>query len=324
MESNKYPDIDDKQKKIDSLWQVHEPPLSSLYKKEHSYYNFINNPMLLTASVRGRSHEHKGTFRDDHSAIEYLSDSGWSILTVADGAGSCQYSRQGSKIAIEEIIKNIKQCSELKDTNAVDTAIYDINKPENLKYITSIIHSTLYLGALETYKALESFSKKEGINVKDLSTTLLIALHKKVKGKHFIATFSIGDGLIGLYDKNNSIKLLSEPESGEFAGQTRFLDSRTFTPSEYESRIKMTVADDSNFTALILMTDGISDPKFDSSDLMKDIKIWDGLWEELSSEINKLDLEQSAKNICEWLKFKSPGHHDDRSISFLYNGGFYE
>lgn len=54
------------------LWEVHEPPEDSKLFKEHEFYKAITYKQndveykILAASRRGRSHEHNGSFRDDH------------------------------------------------------------------------------------------------------------------------------------------------------------------------------------------------------------------------------------------------------------------
>ncbi|MBX9243014.1 protein phosphatase 2C domain-containing protein, partial [Klebsiella pneumoniae] len=49
------------------------------------------------------SHEHVGSFRDDDYYLNFSDVSGWSVLLVADGAGSAKYSREGSRIVSETV-----------------------------------------------------------------------------------------------------------------------------------------------------------------------------------------------------------------------------
>ena len=46
---------------------------------------------IAACSQRGRSHEHAGTFRDDDFFVAQVADSNWSVLVVADGAGSAEF-----------------------------------------------------------------------------------------------------------------------------------------------------------------------------------------------------------------------------------------
>jgi hypothetical protein len=56
---------------------------------------------IAAASRRGRSHEHAGSFRDDDFYINHCQETGWSVMLVADGAGSAVNSREGSRIAVK-------------------------------------------------------------------------------------------------------------------------------------------------------------------------------------------------------------------------------
>jgi hypothetical protein len=90
-----------------------------------------------------------------------------------------------------------------------------------------------------------------------------------MKTKYVIASFWVGDGGIGIYNKEkNEVFVLGTPDSGEFAGQTRFLTmSDIFADGAYANRVKFKIVED--FTALVLMTDGITDPKFQTDNNLK-------------------------------------------------------
>ncbi len=51
--------------------------------------------------MRGRTHAMKGTCCDDDFTIGYHEKSKFHFIAVADGAGSAEFSRQGSKLAVE-------------------------------------------------------------------------------------------------------------------------------------------------------------------------------------------------------------------------------
>lgn len=74
-----------------------------------------------------------------------------------------------------------------------------------------------------------------------------------------------------------------------------------------------------DFTALMLMTDGISDPFFETDANLAKKEMWDKLWFNLSKEVEFTDdNEQSQYQLLNWLDFWSPGNHDDRTIAILY------
>lgn len=312
-----------RQKNIDSMWQVLEPNSELKYRKDHQFAQFMPSLGIGTVSVRGRSHEHNATFRDDHSLVERF-NSGWTLLAVADGAGSCRYSRKGSKIALETCLDYVRESIEKFNIPDVEKQINNLLNqeaaPESLgeaqHYLANFNQKVLFEAGKRAVRAIEIEveNSEEEVSYKDYSTTLLIAIHCEFGDRNFVSTFSIGDGLIGLIE-SNEVKLLCEPESGEFAGQTRFLDARAFKIEEYHSRIKTTISSD--LKALLVMTDGISDPKFDSYEDFSDINVWNALVDEISTQINPEDSAATETNLISWAQFKSPGHHDDRSISFL-------
>ncbi|MBK9225311.1 MAG: protein phosphatase 2C domain-containing protein [Flavobacterium sp.] len=59
---------------------------------------------MVVASKRGRSHANVGSFRDDDFAFKDFENTGWSVICAADGAGSAKLSREGSKIAVTELL----------------------------------------------------------------------------------------------------------------------------------------------------------------------------------------------------------------------------
>ena len=83
-------------------------------------------------------------------------------------------------------------------------------------------------------------------------------------------------------------------------------------------RLRFNIVDD--FTALFLMSDGVSDPKFETDANLNNPDKWDALWDDLKENGVELtdDNEASKDQLLEWLDFWSPGNHDDRTIAILY------
>ena len=138
-----------------------------------------------------------------------------------------------------------------------------------------------------------------------------------------MASFWVGDGAICLYDrKARSAKILGVPDEGEYAGQTRFLTMPEIfkDATALYQRLRFYVVDD--FTALFLMSDGVSDPKFETDANLNSPNKWDALWDDLKE--NGVDLiddnEASKDQLLDWLDFWAPGNHDDRTIAILYEG----
>ncbi|KAA6349268.1 hypothetical protein EZS27_003309 [termite gut metagenome] len=283
---------------------------------------------MVAASQRGRSHAHEGKARDDDFRLFFDESLEWYVMAVADGAGSAKYSRQGSKIACETVIDVCKE-NLAKLNKAFELQISEFQKnrsDENRKKTGDLLYEIIGAAAFQAYKNIEKEAMQgENKLIKDFSTTLLLSICKKFDFGWFTGAFWVGDGGIGIYNKETpSVKVLGEPDSGEFAGQTRFLTMpEIMQPAEIYRRLRFEVLDD--FTALILMTDGITDPKFETDANLNKIEKWNNLWEDLNGaneDQNKVDFsddnEQAADQLLRWLDFWSKGNHDDRTIAILF------
>lgn len=82
------------------------------------------------------------------------------------------------------------------------------------------------------------------------------------------AAFWMGDGAIAAYGPAGKVRVLGIPDSGEYAGQTRFLDESAVNDIEFNRRI--IIGKWSEISHLILMTDGVSDPKFETDNGLQD------------------------------------------------------
>lgn len=280
---------------------------------------------MVAASKRGRSHAQEGKPRDDDFRLVHT-DNGWYVMAVADGAGSAPYSREGSRIACEKALEHcILKLSCGKQLEA-DIKLYcdnlqDTDSEVALKKLGDAIYPIVVGAALKAHKAIDEEAKKQHKPMKQYATTLLLAICKKFDFGWFIATFWVGDGAIGLYDRQgHTVKILGQPDEGEFAGQTRFLTMPDIfkDPRGLYQRMRLIIAKD--FTALMLMTDGVSDPKFETDANLQNVERWDELWDDLKAGgVELTDDNEAAKDqLLQWLDFWSPGNHDDRTIAILY------
>ncbi len=315
-----------------SLWQEKQSDKNDPYWKPDSASQFLkveSTGLLLkterkdvvAASQRGRSHAHEGIFRDDDFGMDYDKNTNWYIITVADGAGSCKASRKGSQIACQTVVKVCKTQleSQHKDFEQLIRELSKDRSDANRKKMGDALYGIVGTAVFKAYKNIEEEATKSGREVKDFSTTLIVSICKKFKFGWFVGAFWVGDGGIGIYNKNTRfLKVLGESDGGEFAGQTRFLTMPEITqPTELYRRLRFDIVDE--FTALILMSDGITDPKFETDANLLKIEKWDELWADLSKEVEfKDNNEKSAEQLLKWLDFWSPGNHDDRTIAILF------
>ena len=256
------------------------------------------------------------------------------MLAVADGAGSAPYSRKGSQLACET---TMQYCTEaLRNTAELENAIdqyASVSREEKddeilraeLKSVGDKLYNILAIAALKAQKAIFSEAEQQGLPAKQYATTLLLSICKKLQCGWAIASFWIGDGAIALYtqeEKGSKVKILGTPDEGEFGGQTRFLTMpEIFSDStSLYQRLGFSLVDD--FTALFLMSDGVSDPKFETDNNLNNPTKWDELWDELlANDVQLTDhTTPSEQKLLQWLNFWSKGNHDDRTIAILYGG----
>lgn len=275
---------------------------------------------IVAASKRGRSHAHEGKARDDDFKLFHNDENGWYILAVADGAGSAKYSRKGSSVACETCVEHCKQA--LSTPTELEEAIIALStatEGHSNRAISTLIYNIVGGAAHKAHRAILETAKSNEDQPRDYSTTLLLAICKKFDFGWFVASFWVGDGAMCIYDKERQyIKLLGTPDGGEYAGQTRFLTMKEiFTPESIMSRLKYSIEED--FSALLLMTDGISDPFFETDANLNKVEKWNELWDNIVSEVDLTDDNSESKyQLLKWLDFWSPGNHDDRTIAILY------
>jgi serine/threonine protein phosphatase PrpC len=312
-----------------SLWKNLDSNREDPYWKEDnaSASAMLGRKKLIVGSKRGRSHAHEGIFRDDDFSFHFLGDTGWSIISVADGAGGSKNSRKGSQLACNAVTDYFKSIAVEEWDSISDAIIAELQetKEENQRAISSFCIAHLGKAAFGALTAIKVEAESKGALVKDYSTTLIFALVKEFDEKLFITSFWVGDGGIGIYmAEPQSVHLLGVPDSGEFSGQTRFLTmSEIFADNAYISRIKYKIVDKS--AKLILMTDGITDAKFQTDAALEKVEVWKGFMEDLGGKNEDniaidfdSELKISEESLMKWMDFWSPGNHDDRTMAILY------
>lgn len=299
-----------------SLWKVTEPDSSLPYPKKHLDHQLIRAGSfdIAAASRRGRSHEHGGTFRDDDFFVAATQDNGWAVLIVADGAGSAEFSREGSRIAVETAGRFLVDGLDGEFGTKVGTLVdgWDAN-PANINTIFEEFYYSFHRMALRAVEAIENEAGARGASVRSFATTLLAAAIRRDGDNTFLATFWIGDGAIVAYaPPPGTVKPMGTPDGGEFAGQTRFLERATLADG-FAKRVS--IGRHQNISSVILLTDGVSDPYFETDNGLADPSKWNALWKELAPLLRE---EDPSGALAEWLHFFKQGHHDDRTIAMLW------
>ncbi|WP_374175047.1 PP2C family serine/threonine-protein phosphatase [Flavobacterium tructae] len=283
---------------------------------------------IVVASKRGRSHANKGSFREDDFAFKNLDEIGWSVLAVSDGAGSAKLSRQGSKIACDSVIQYFEEnlnTEGLKEFDGVLSEHHHKATDETSKKISHFVYHNLSRAAHFAHQEIEEFAIKNEADLKDFHATLIFTLVKKYDFGYAILTFGIGDCPIGLLNKDlTEVKLMNWIDVGDFGGGTRFITMpEIFQSDKFSTRFGFKLVDD--FSYLLLMTDGIYDPKFVVEANLEKIDNWNEFLEDLNGKNedgNKVDFDKGnteiATQLSIWMDFWNPGNHDDRTLAIIY------
>lgn len=315
------------------LWLVKEPE-DRTFEKPHTatLHHEWKDFQVAGASRRGRSHEHSGSFRDDDMGVWADEATGRYVFIVADGAGSAKYSREGSRRAIEEVLAKL-------DAN-LTVQLWE-SDGDDLPRDGQIAKKLCGLGLFANDK-LKSFVEAENqkhpdnkYEIKNFNTTFLIVAAKKDQdGSVRLVSFSVGDGAIAWYT-GSDFGLMCSPDGGEYSGGTRFLTTESVWKKAREdwtafcnARVftRKIAAADVGRLAIFLMTDGVSDPMFETDANLQNLAKWRHLAEdelrgqggEQAKILDSDTAETKANKMLEWLNFWSVGNHDDRTIIAVY------
>ena len=218
----------------------------------------------------------------------------------------------------------------LQDADNQGQSLYDFSKLAQ----DSKANTDCWYGAVwSAYTAINNECQKrleekleEKVTFKDYNTTLLLTAFRRleVDGAAYTLFLSywVGDGAPAILKPNglDEVFLLGEVDAGEYAGQTRFLSKDQVDPQVVGSRLRFACV--KNFEALVMMTDGVSDPFFNSENDLSDFDAWNNFWtkKELQDAMKKngaVSDAERAEKLLAWLNFKETGYHDDRTLLIL-------
>ncbi|WP_182419995.1 PP2C family serine/threonine-protein phosphatase [Bartonella sp. HY038] len=293
------------------LWEIIEPSAEIPYRKDHIVNRDLSvmGAHIAAARRRGRSHEHAGTYCDDDFYIKSCETSGWCVLLVADGAGSAKYSREGSRI-VADIVGNYlydKLCNEVGNELSDRILQWSEDDQREVWKTINLLFSEALINAL---REISRVAEEVNSDTKAFATTVLVTICLRANGELFAASFWLGDGAIAAYGPRGKVRILGIPDSGEYAGQTRFLDASIIKDKNFSKRVS--IGKWSDVSHLLLMTDGVSDPRFETDSGLKNVQKWDELVDDLAGPLSYE--EKASSHLADWLSFFSHGNHDDRTL----------
>lgn len=185
---------------------------------------------IAAASIRGKDHLKSGLPCQDFSIATTSSDGKWSILVVADGAGSAKHSAYGAEYSVNAY-------AHLLDKIASELA----RRPPGSWLTDEVIRETLAIRDHYRGKVGEG-------EIGQYASTIVGALVGASGG--FVV--HIGDGAaIACVTSNgrSTVEVISRPENGEYANETYFI-----TSNDWLKRLRVTPISDVDW--IVLGTDG--------------------------------------------------------------------
>jgi hypothetical protein len=287
------------------------------WKPDEDYFPTRPEDVVLqmaAASKRGRSHAHVGSFRDDHFCCKEVD--GWRIIVMGDGAGSAKKSRRGSWLACERAVAVVEQLLLEDEGRSLRSSESEWHENGRAKGKTlSIGQNIVGKAVFGAWNAITEHAQKEQTAVKEYSTTLMVLAEAKDElAQSVVLAFGIGDGVLaGVH--HGEVDLLAKGDSGDFAGQTRFLDAALFHNGATDLYERVQVRRYAKQPMLYIMTDGVGDPFFDTESKLSKVDEWGKFHGKIHHCLTKAE---PGVELLNWLDFWVPGNHDDRSLGIVW------
>lgn len=273
-----------------SLWKYRpvpdtEPEPSPEYRRIEDEYP---GSTVIAARVRGKKHKHEGTNCDDWFETACFEDV--TFIAVSDGAGSKRFSRIGAKAsckaAVGFLVRTFSAVLAGKPSLREDLGLPMTDARCAAAY--TVLARMVQQSVVKAYEAVEAayYSRVtdpafravlgRDLELKDFSGTLLIAMVVPVDAgakENLIVTCQVGDGMIAVMNTAGpfagSLKLMGEPDSGDFSGETDFLTSPKM--HQIETLQARTKVSRSVFDLVMVMTDGVADDYFPNETALRQL-----------------------------------------------------
>lgn len=245
---------------------------------------------LLAVSIRGRMHANVGGFRDDDVTMGALPGGRFALL-VADGAGSAELSREGSRLAVAAALAS------LRSSLSLDQAV-----PAELLLGTA---------AQAALQAIGDQAARSDRAPADFNTTLLIVVCSEAP-PHEVWVLQVGDGLVAALTADGRWTApLGVADHGDYHGQTRFLSPQSVAAADLPARLQCHRFEQLRY--LLVATDGVVDPHFETDHALGQASQWQPYVARLEQALHSA--EGALPGLYQWLQEFTPGHHDDRTLA---------
>ncbi|MDR2354539.1 MAG: protein phosphatase 2C domain-containing protein [Deltaproteobacteria bacterium] len=290
---------------------------------------FINKIAFVTSQFACKTDSYDIT--QVRNCVIQESVSGWSIFAVSDVLKDSIYSPIGASIACKTAVSKFGEFMEMseiasfinKEEKQLDKwKDFFVSKYPKGKYepqnkfreifpFDKIIYTVIYSAYENIWKDSKSRAQclsLDKIEISKYSTTLLFLALKKFKFGYFFITFSIGDGLISIYNWHK--KVTNPVNMGLFDkkknnARTSFLTMiDEITPKLVKARTLFWFAD--KFDSLLMATNGVIQPFFVNNEPNFSNSLWemfftrkDSFYREKTSDLNNLHaFSNMIQGIC--------------------------
>ncbi len=258
---------------------------------------------VLGASVRGKSHAHRGEYRDD--AIAAASRDGLLVLAVADGAGSSALSRIGAAVTAQLAVDNTHQ------------RYVDAGAPAGDVSPVSRLGTAMAHAVHDAAMRLHELATAGGVSPSALRTTvLLVAILDDL-----MLVSQVGDGAVLVQRIDGSVVRVGATRETGWAGEvTCFVpDACAMTQAAALRQVRA-----SDVALIALMTDGVDDPfhplEQSGAALVEQWRHGTTTPIGTARQPEAPSVLGEASALLQWLSFEQRGEVDDRSLLLAWRG----
>jgi serine/threonine protein phosphatase PrpC len=154
----------------------------------------------IALSVAGSRHRRAAEPCQDASGWALGDRAGFAV--VADGAGSASASDLGAQVAVETVLTLLPRWQRRRSPRSV---------ADWLPLLRAVVRAARW--------AVDRAARDRDLALRELACTLVVAVALPTG----LAIAQIGDGAVVIQDAQGNWQTLTQPEQGEFANETRFL-----------------------------------------------------------------------------------------------------
>lgn len=256
---------------------------------------------LLGASVRGRSHGHRGEHRDD--ALAMHAEGELLLLAVADGAGSSALSRIGAAVTARLAVER-----------TAARFVEDVDNPSPSSRLGTAMAHAVHDAALR----LHDLAAAAEVSPAAFRTTLLLVA---ILGDLMLVS-QVGDGAVLVQKRDGTVLRVGAQRETAWAGEvTCFVpDACAMTQA---AALRQVSATDVQLVALL--TDGIDDPfhPLEQSALALVAQWRDGTTTPIGTARQAVQgpALDGTESLRQWMTFEQRGEVDDRTLLLAWRGG---